>query len=60
MLELRNIADVADLIVQCAISRKESRGLHYTIDHLEKSDEFADDTIIERGLPPRIRNGSRS
>lgn len=59
MLELRNIADVAELIVHCAMSRHESRGLHFTIDHPDVSDEFADDTVIERGVPPRIRGGGR-
>ncbi|RKX31420.1 MAG: L-aspartate oxidase [Verrucomicrobia bacterium] len=32
LLELRNLIQIADLIVQCALARKESRGLHYTLD----------------------------
>ena len=52
MLELRNIADVAQLIVQCAIARKESRGLHYTLDYPETNDaQYKRDTVIERGVP---------
>ena len=45
ILELRNIADVAELIVRCAQMRKESRGLHYTLDY-PGQDEALHDTII--------------
>lgn len=46
LVELRNLALVADLIVQSAMLRKESRGLHYTIDYPEKKAEFQKDTIL--------------
>ncbi len=47
LIELRNLLTVADLIVQCAILRKESRGLHYTVDHPERDDRnFLHDTVL--------------
>lgn len=49
LLELRNIAMVAELIVRCAMSRKESRGLHYNLDYPNPDPAFAKlDTIIRK------------
>lgn len=45
VLELRNLATVAELIIRSAQQRKESRGLHYTLDYLETLPE-ARDTLI--------------
>lgn len=55
LIELRNIATTAKLITQAAQFRKESRGLHYNLDHPERDDQrFAQDTLLQRGDDPRL------
>jgi len=51
LIELRNIATVAELIVKCARQRKESRGLHYTINYPKHDDKrFLKDTVVRRPI----------
>lgn len=47
LLELRNLAVVADLIIRCATQRKESRGLHYTLDYPEQDPQQAHNTLLK-------------
>ena len=48
ILELRNIAAAGELIVRSALIRKESRGLHYTLDYPDMQEDAADTVIEDR------------
>ncbi|MDH5444708.1 MAG: L-aspartate oxidase [Gammaproteobacteria bacterium] len=51
LLELRNLTDVADLIIQSAMERKESRGLHYTLDYPEVDSKPVNTILIPGNFP---------
>ncbi|RYY78795.1 MAG: L-aspartate oxidase [Moraxellaceae bacterium] len=51
LIELRNLVLVSEMIVRCALQRHESRGLHYTLDYPETSDEIRDSILI----PPEFK-----
>ena len=46
LIELRNLVEVADLIVRSALARHESRGLHYTLDYPGLADEAVDTVLV--------------
>lgn len=48
LLELRNMIQVALLIIQCAKKRKESRGLHYTLDYPHKSKKIVNSVVYKK------------
>jgi L-aspartate oxidase len=50
LLELRNLATVADLVIESAIRRRESRGLHYTLDCPTTDERWLKDTVLYRKL----------
>ena len=49
LIELRNLAQVAELIIESALLRKESRGLHYTLDYPESDNvNWKRDTVLRK------------
>jgi len=51
-VELRNLSTIAELVVEAATARRESRGLHFTLDHPERDDaQFLKDTLLRKPGP---------
>ena len=49
LVELQGLSLVAELIIRCAVQRKESRGLHFIVDHPEKDDSnWLKDTVVRK------------
>jgi L-aspartate oxidase len=51
VLELRNLATVAELVIRCARRRRESRGLHYTLDYPETNPALTERDTVLRDPP---------
>ena len=59
LIEVRNLAQVAALIVTSAQKRPESRGLHYNVDHLRRRANLRHDTVLRCAPRPGGRKRPR-
>lgn len=55
LLELRNLVQVAEIVILCALQRHESRGLHYILDYPKKSETAVDSVVVRPELKPEER-----
>jgi L-aspartate oxidase len=55
LLELRNLATVATMIINSALTRKESRGLHFNTDYPDTNEEMKKNVILKNGFSPEMK-----
>ncbi|MBR6797444.1 MAG: L-aspartate oxidase [Opitutales bacterium] len=59
LLELRNLVQIGEIVILCALQRHESRGLHCTLDFKEKAGEIYDSVAIRPDLTPADRAANK-